>query len=1052
MQKFWWPEHELQLLRELQRQQQSTQFCDTLLQTEALSPYLSEKLSSCPLPPSGERRQLQLRNVKAKTLVKLVGLLYSGVLEVKGVTEKSDVLAAAHAFGITDLVEGQKYVEVKEGMQQGDCKSFGICKENGREWHENSKKQDAQVQVDVVGGREERSCASVGTQTVSETSVDTSVICSGYTKPPTAEPESSGCQSLNLAFCLEPTPTHASTPRPAIPSDEESTLTQSSNPASTTPFSGDAVTFPVNSDFSFAHKDSVYQELSESGDIIQALVGERTGVTDGTNGEVSDNGGDAELPGQVTGDETVGAESAETTEKTGVCASVGLKNLAEMERMQQMVETTQISVKVKLRRQRTEGEAWEVVSMQDTDETFSVLASLKQDCSRRPQADADSTDDLSREPDVLTPQPAASNQLQLLSTNTPTLSDVSFSPNQTDKPESAPLSQHHGSAEESDEQIGKLLEDIMMSLNILSTSMCQDPGTEEDAGQSQLHSAAQCNHCPSDESATGIHCCFAAQNQPTSESRSAPPSDVLQQQQQQQRSAWYDSSDGSLEPSDAISCQEKLHYPQFQQAPSQDDQHVHQLLPLVNENDTQLGQTFPLPCMDEFRLPPCLSPLESCTSVTTQQLHLSSSCNDLQQQQSPWQQRRPWLSENPGSLTFPLSAGSQSWWSKQCLGHVEQNPKNVGTCAETFSEADLQLQSKEITEALKCKQDEPAGGAAAPRRKKKCTGHQKNASRGNDGTKQARIRTRSFVKKELASDIILGNSALLVPVIHRAKITDTQGLLFPTGTCGGPRKKTPEESVPVDEDGELQMGEDVSKETEEKQTSRRCDKRKRSTSEEEPKNTASAAENKDDTTKLRTPKRPKMVSLKDFQKLLRRQHSTTTSKNKDKQVTDEDRGVLSLDENHNQLLHKHREDTNSSANENSGSTFNDEEDVARRLQSGVLMKTHDEGGADSHQSAISQDEDLPHSNTRLPQETNAAPDHDPNPKPEKTGPPVSGSEDVSRTEEGEEEEVDILLYSPEKDPQGRACEFGLNGVDMTADEEEEEEERNDIDVTGDEAE
>lgn len=34
MQRYWWPGHEIQLLAELQKQQNSAQFCDTLLQTE----------------------------------------------------------------------------------------------------------------------------------------------------------------------------------------------------------------------------------------------------------------------------------------------------------------------------------------------------------------------------------------------------------------------------------------------------------------------------------------------------------------------------------------------------------------------------------------------------------------------------------------------------------------------------------------------------------------------------------------------------------------------------------------------------------------------------------------------------------------------------------------------------------------------------------------------------------------------------------------------------------------------------------------------------------
>lgn len=220
----------------------------------------------------------------------------------------------------------------------------------------------------------------------------------------------------------------------------------------------------------------------------------------------------------------------------------------------------------------------------------------------------------------------------------------------------------------------------------------------------------------------------------------------------------------------------------------------------------------------------------------------------------------------------------------------------------------------------------------------------------------------------------MGNSALLVPVIHRAKIANTQGLLFPTRAFGRPWKKKPEERVRVDQDSTLQLDEHVEK----KQTSRRCEKRKRSTSEEEPKNSVSATENKGDTTKLTSPKR-KMVSLKDFQKLFQRQHSINASKDKDEQVTDETAGgdkgemaadresavdqsakdteedkgraepdedqvVLSLDENHNQLLGKRREDTNSCTNDNSGSTFKDEEEEGA---ASLPMKNHDEGNVDA---------------------------------------------------------------------------------------------------------
>lgn len=73
----------------------------------ALSPFLSEKLSATPAPPSGQMRQLKLRAVKAQTLLKLVGLLYSGEMQVKGGREQEDVLAAAQQFGVKDLIKGR---------------------------------------------------------------------------------------------------------------------------------------------------------------------------------------------------------------------------------------------------------------------------------------------------------------------------------------------------------------------------------------------------------------------------------------------------------------------------------------------------------------------------------------------------------------------------------------------------------------------------------------------------------------------------------------------------------------------------------------------------------------------------------------------------------------------------------------------------------------------------------------------------------------------------------------------------------------------------------
>lgn len=69
--------------------------------------------------------------------------------------------------------------------------------------------------------------------------------------------------------------------------------------------------------------------------------------------------------------------------------------------------------------------------------------------------------------------------------------------------------------------------------------------------------------------------------------------------------------------------------------------------------------------------------------------------------------------------------------------------------------------------------------------------------------------------------------------------------------------------------------------------------------------------------------------------------------------------------------------------------------------------------------------------------------------PERTGPSLPSISACSQEEE--EVEVDVLLYSPDKVSQTRECEPGLHNTDISPDEEEEED-VNEIDVTGDEAE
>lgn len=127
--------------------------------------------------------------------------------------------------------------------------------------------------------------------------------------------------------------------------------------------------------------------------------------------------------------------------------------------------------------------------------------------------------DLIYKPETLVLQPASTNPPEPApdpntASDSRPLSSGRFTPNQNDGLESAPLPQPPGPVEESDEQIEKLLEDIMMGLNILpnlerdckkshhlqpshdgAPTICQVPVTESERAQSQMHAAVSAAEC-----------------------------------------------------------------------------------------------------------------------------------------------------------------------------------------------------------------------------------------------------------------------------------------------------------------------------------------------------------------------------------------------------------------------------------------------------------------------------------------------------------------------------------------------------------------------------
>lgn len=309
----------------------------------ALSPYLSERISASPSPLSGQKHQLRLYNMKGQTLLKLVGLLYSGEMEVKGSEEQSEVLSAACQFGIIDLVDGQNYVGMKEGKAQ-------------KKKIENTHIRAGKEATDLSLGK--TLSVSTGTQTV-EMKLSSSFSPSRENNPPTQQPASPVTQNMDLSIMLQPQNTfdkHLSStgsPIPSLPSgapnEGEPTLGWSSNsithPTTTSVWYRNTVDLPiclngdVNSQTSEEHSSCMHSTEIQEDRILMGVEDEQTDVMTADKNETRDQ------PKYSNRDEAVWQETGRSTEKK--CAHAGRKNLAKMKQTEQMVETTQISIKVR---------------------------------------------------------------------------------------------------------------------------------------------------------------------------------------------------------------------------------------------------------------------------------------------------------------------------------------------------------------------------------------------------------------------------------------------------------------------------------------------------------------------------------------------------------------------------------------------------------------------------------------------------------------------------------------------------------------------------------
>lgn len=290
-----------------------------------------------------------MQALKAQTLVKLVGLLYSGELEVTGSMEQNDVLSAVHQLGITELVACNRDCGMKEGeIQKRDFQSCKSIEEEGRRRSKRLTKQNRGVQLDTAEEGavycvcEKRPSVSKGTQTD-----PTCFRLPIQTQASNQEPASSLPQcaiqtqktSLDQHFGLSSI-LPISSSQSGMSGDETAAANRSpdsvTNTMSSSASSSNVMAVPLplnNNSNSLTSHENCADELSSEGQNNDRVVERR------------ENGEDQGHYTQT--DEVLWVGGGRSVEKRQYYTHGKLRGMAKLKQMQQIVEATQISIKVK---------------------------------------------------------------------------------------------------------------------------------------------------------------------------------------------------------------------------------------------------------------------------------------------------------------------------------------------------------------------------------------------------------------------------------------------------------------------------------------------------------------------------------------------------------------------------------------------------------------------------------------------------------------------------------------------------------------------------------
>ncbi|KAL6486888.1 hypothetical protein MHYP_G00035140 [Metynnis hypsauchen] len=455
------PGFALHLLHELQKQQRNGLQCDTLLQTEgvavpahscvlsALSPIFSRAFTNSSSLPAGHSRLVNLQAVHPRALLKLVGFLYSGEMEGEGPGEQEEVIAIAHRLGFSHLIDGLK--KLMNGQQDKAVR----CREIGLQT-EDTEREKKYADVQMLLRRE--SVTHTETQTDGPYAYFADACPVLESEPSLTRPD--GLVSVSSEYA---------TSSSAIGLHSKKDITSSSN---------------VSKALNPVHSQCCQQiQVKNKRRKFPQNIGQVRKIYERQKLNVDEAQSDLLNSSVLERVKEVGGKDfRKLVEKLGFRSGSAFKQQ----------EDTQISLKIKLKRRR-KGSPWEIVSVQEESGADSSSASGRGHASPgQTQRHSEDGFTLAKPPRncpevLLSPSPIVPHQDLATVTLTPP-SDLTMSPPATPAKnaseqsglhnhETVPRSSHIQippaspvmfQAEESDEHIARILEDmVMMGLNIL---------------------------------------------------------------------------------------------------------------------------------------------------------------------------------------------------------------------------------------------------------------------------------------------------------------------------------------------------------------------------------------------------------------------------------------------------------------------------------------------------------------------------------------------------------------------------------------------------------